>query len=258
MKLPRLPPFFWKLLIILSLLVIWFLLSELEIWSPMLFPSPEGTIYYFINSSDFVLRSVLGTMRVLLIALAISSVITLAVSGIATQSAGFRIVLETLIAMINPIPGVALLPFAMLWFGLGTKPILFVSIVGTLAIYIITITNGFMTVPSNLINIGKIYGLNRIQMMKEIYLPATLPSLIAGIRNAWGLSWRLVIAAELVYGAMGKGTGIGWLISVNRYNFNPNGLAAGILAIVIIGFIVENLIIGSIEKKTVKKWGMKK
>lgn len=207
---------------------------------------------------DFVHRSVGTSLRMLFVALFSSSCITLIFCSLATISSKTRIVLETLIAMLGPIPGISLLPFAMLWFGLGYRPILFITITGALAVYMLPIMNGLSTVSPILIDIGRIYGFRTWKLLRIIYLPATLPSILTGIRSAWGLSWRSLIAAELVFGAIGESGGIGWLISVNRYNLNPNGMVVGIIAIVIVGMLVEYVVMGTIEKHTIEKWGMKR
>lgn len=255
-KLPKTPIFF-KLIILGLLLLVWYLLSYFQIWNPLLFPDPVGTLKYALENQDFLISCIKSTLSLLIMALGISSGISLTLGSIASQSKKFRMILETLVSVLNPIPGISMLPFAMLWFGLGFKPILFVTIFGSLAVYILSIMNGLNTIPRILIEVGKIYGLKRWKLVKDIYLPAALPSIITGLKAAWGISWRSLVAAELVYGAMGKSGGLGWLITLNRYNLNPNGMAVGILVIILIGLLVEHLILGLFEKKTVKKWGMK-
>ena len=245
------------MMVVIAILTIWQTLSYCGIWNPMLFPDPIGTVNYALANLDFVAGSVQRSLTLLLIALGASSVVSLTVSSIATQSKQFKVVLETLVSILGPIPGISLLPFAMLWFGLGYKPILFMTIVGSLAVFTLPIMNGFDTIPSIMIDVGRIYGLKKWEMVRHIYFPGTLPGLITGLRSAWGLSWRSLIGAELVYGAMGKSAGIGWIITLNRWNLNADGMAVGISSIAILGLAMEHLIMGSIEKATVKKWGMK-
>ena len=94
-------------------------------------------------------------------------------------------------------------------------------------------------------------------MFKHILLPSTLSSLITGFRISWAHSWRTIVSAELLFGAIGATGGLGWLIYVNRYMLNPEGMISAIAIISIIGMFVENIILSLIETKTVKKWGMK-
>lgn len=245
-----------KPLAVAIVLGIWQLLSFSGIWNPLLFPDPLRTVAYTIENFDLVLVSIGHSLKLLLIALAISSSISLVVCSLAALSKGFRTVLETLSSMLSPVPGISLLPFALMWFGLGYRPILFITVVGSLAVYVLPIMNGFNTIPRIYVDVGRNYNLETWKLIKHIYLPATLPSVLTGVKAAWGLSWRSLIAAELVYGAMGRSSGIGWLISSNRYHLNPNGMAAGLTSIVIIGLVMEHLIMGSIEKVTIRRWGL--
>ena len=245
-----------KPLVIVTVLGVWQLLSFSGLWNPLLFPDPLRTVLYAIENTDFVLFSVGTSLRLLLVALAVSSGVSLVVCSLAALSRGFRTVLETLSSMLSPMPGISLLPFALMWFGIGYKPILFITIIGSLAVYVLPVMNGFNTIPGIYVDVGRTYSLEGWRLIRHIYLPATLPSVLTGVRAAWGLSWRSLVAAELVYGAMGRSGGIGWLISLNRYHLNPNGMAVGLAAIVLIGLAMEHLIIGSVERKTVKKWGM--
>jgi len=128
---------------------------------------------------------------------------------------------------------------------------------GSLAVFTLSIMNGINSIPPVLLDVGRIYGLGKWGMIRRIYLLASLPSILTGVRATWGISWRSLVAAELVCGAMGESRGLGWLISLNRYNLNPNGMAAGILCIMLIGFLIEHGVIGIIEMRTVKRWGMK-
>lgn len=258
MRRPHLSPFFVKLFLVSSLIVVWQLLSWSGIWSPLIFPDPIRAVKYYLDNTSFVHRSVWASLKILFTALFLSSIITFTFCSLATISSKVRIVLETLLSMLAPIPGISLLPFAMLWFGLGYRPILFVTVTGALAVYMLPIMNGLSTVSPILLDVGRIYGFKALKLVRYIYLPATLPSVLTGVRAAWGLSWRSLIAAELVFGAIGQSGGIGWLISVNRYNLNPNGMIVGIIAIVIIGFLIEHLIMGTIERHTVVLWGMKR
>ena len=238
--------------------MVWQLLSWAGIWSPLLFPDPIKTVEYYLNNTPFVHSSVWMSLRILFTALFCSSLITLTFCSLAMISSRIRILLETLLTLLAPIPGTSLLPFAMLWFGLGSTPILFITVTGALAVYMLPIMNGLSTVSPIFLDVGKIYGFKTLKLIRYIYLPAALPSILTGIRSAWGLSWRSLISAELVFGMIGQGGGIGWIIALNRYHLNPDGMVVGLLSIIIVGFLIENLVMGTIERRTVVRWGMKR
>ena len=94
-------------------------------------------------------------------------------------------------------------------------------------------------------------------MFRHILLPSALSSLITGFRISWAHSWRTIVSAELLFGAIGALGGLGWIIYVNRYMFHPEGMIAAIAVISLIGIFMENVILSVIERKTVKRWGMK-
>jgi len=256
-KIRRTSPFFLKALVLIALITVWTVLSHFQIWNPLIFPSPAKTLTYIFENQIFVYESTLKTLKMLVVAFCICSCIALSVGSVASQWNTFRKVLEVLVSIINPIPSISLLPFAILWFGLGESPILFTTVMGSLAVFTLSIMNGFASIPPVLVDVGRIYGLGKWGMLRRIYLLAALPSILTGVKATWGISWRSLVGAELVCGAMGESRGLGWLITINRYNLNPNGMAAGILCITVIGLLIEHGIIGVIEKKTVKKWGMK-
>jgi len=243
--------------VLIALISIWTVLSHFQIWNPLIFPSPAKTLTYIFENQMFVYESTLKTLRMLVVAFCICSCISLSVGSVASQWITFRRVLEVLVSIINPIPSISLLPFAMLWFGLGESPILFTTVMGSLAVFTLSIMNGISSISPILVDVGRIYGLGKWGMLRRIYLLAALPSILTGVRATWGISWRSLVGAELVCGAMGESRGLGWLITLNRYNLNPNGMAVGILCITVIGLLIEHGIIGIIERKTVKKWGMK-
>ena len=94
-------------------------------------------------------------------------------------------------------------------------------------------------------------------MLWGIMLPSSLPYILSGINIGWARAWRSVIAAEMVFGAAaGSAGGLGWHIYISRYLFDIAGTFAALLAIVMVGILVEEFIFKSVKRMTVEKWGM--
>ena len=94
-----------------------------------------------------------------------------------------------------------------------------------------------------------------ISYVARILIPAAFPSILTGLKIGWAFAWRTLIAAELVFGvSSGKG-GLGWFIFENRNLLDIPAVFAGLLTVIVIGLIVENLIFRTIERRTVRKWG---
>lgn len=178
---------------------------------------------------------------------------TLAVS---TQTG--RDLLSSLTAMLNPLPAIALLPLALLWFGLGHNSLVFVLVHSVLWPLALNTYAGFLAVPETLRMAGRNYGLSGFRYVFQILIPAALPSILSGLKIGWAFAWRTLIAAELVFGASSGQGGLGWYIFQNRNELYTDRVFAGLATVILIGLLVESLVFHSIERITVKRWGVQR
>ncbi|WID98142.1 ABC transporter permease subunit [Bosea vestrisii] len=167
-----------------------------------------------------------------------------------------RDLLSTLTAMFNPLPAIALLPLALLWFGLGSGSLIFVLIHSVLWPVALNTFAGFQGVPDTLRMAGRNYGLTGLRYVFGILVPAALPAILSGLKIGWAFAWRTLIAAELVFGASSGRGGLGWYIFQNRNELYTDKVFAGLLLVILIGLAVENLVFAAIEKTTIRRWGM--
>jgi NitT/TauT family transport system permease protein len=164
--------------------------------------------------------------------------------------------LATLTAMFNPLPAIALLPLAMLWFGLGKGSVLFVLAHSVLWPFALNTHAGYLAVSETLRMAGRNCGLYPLPYVMYVLMPAALPSIISGLKISWAFGWRTLIAAELVFGASSSGGGVGWYIYEKRNDLDIPEVFAGLLVIVIIGLVMEGVFFRLLEQSTVRKWGM--
>lgn len=167
-----------------------------------------------------------------------------------------RDLLSTLTAMFNPLPAIALLPLALLWFGLGSGSLIFVLIHSVLWPVALNTFAGFQGVPDTLRMAGRNYGLTGLRYVFSILVPAALPAILSGLKIGWAFAWRTLIAAELVFGASSGRGGLGWYIFQNRNELYTDKVFAGLLLVILIGLTVENLVFAAIERTTIRRWGM--
>jgi NitT/TauT family transport system permease protein len=164
--------------------------------------------------------------------------------------------LESMTAMLNPLPAIALLPLALIWFGLGIGSLVFVLVHSVLWAVALNTHAGFRGVSNTLRMVGRNYGLSGLGLVLKILVPAAFPSILSGLKIGWAFAWRTLIAAELVFGvASGKG-GLGWYIFESKNQLDIPEVFAGLLTIIMIGLLVENVIFRTIENRTVRRWGM--
>jgi NitT/TauT family transport system permease protein len=169
-----------------------------------------------------------------------------------------RDLLATLTSMFNPLPAIALLPLALLWFGLGQGSLVFVLIHSVLWPLALATFAGFQGVPETLRMAGRNYGLSGMRYVLQILVPAALPSILAGLKIGWAFAWRTLIAAELVFGASSGRGGLGWYIAQNRNEMLTDKVFAGLALVIIIGLLVESLGFQTLERLTVRRWGVQR
>ena len=164
--------------------------------------------------------------------------------------------LDTMTAMFNPLPAIALLPLALIWFGLGAGSLVFVLIHSVMWAVSLNMLAGFRGVSTTARMVGRNYNLTGLRFVARILIPAAFPSILAGLKIGWAFAWRTLIAAELVFGvSSGKG-GLGWYIFESKNQLNIAEVFAGLLTIILIGLVVENVVFRVIEKNPVQRWGM--
>jgi NitT/TauT family transport system permease protein len=169
-----------------------------------------------------------------------------------------RELLETLTAMFNPLPAIALLPVALLWFGLGKGSLVFVLMHSVLWPLALNTYAGFRSVPETLRMAGRNYGLGGVRLIAQILVPAALPAILSGLKIGWAFAWRTLIAAELVFGTTSGKGGLGWYIFQSRNELFTDKVFAGLAAVIVIGLLFENLVFQSVERLTVRRWGMQR
>jgi NitT/TauT family transport system permease protein len=179
-------------------------------------------------------------------------------TSLAVASRFGRDLLSTLTSMLNPLPPIALLPLALLWFGLGRGSMVFVLIHSVLWPLALNTFAGFQAVPQTLRMAGRNYGLSGPRYVLQILVPAALPSILAGLKIGWAFAWRTLIAAELVFGASSGKGGLGWYIFQNRNELFTDKVFAGLVMVTLIGLLVEGLVFSTLERLTIRRWGQQR
>jgi NitT/TauT family transport system permease protein len=226
--------------------------------NPLLMPTFTATLEAFQEGivSGEILQKVANSVVLLLKGYAVGLALAMLFTALAMMSRIGTDLLETLTSAFNPLPAIALLPLALIWFGLGDLSIIFVLVHSVLWAVALNTHSGFRSVSNTLRMVGRNYGLNGPRFIVKILIPAAFPSILTGLKIGWAFAWRTLIAAELVFGvSSGKG-GLGWYIYENKNMLDIPAVFAGLLTVILIGLAVENLIFRNIETATVRRWGM--
>jgi len=246
-----------KLVILVALAVAWELYAR---WlnNPLLFPTFGATVDAFVDGfvHGTLLLKAWTSIKVLLVGYAAGIALAALLTVVAITSRVGTDFLETLTAMFNPLPAIALLPLALIWFGLGAGSIVFVLIHSVLWAVALNTHSGFLAVSNTLRMVGRNYGLRGLAYVGKILIPAAFPSILTGFKIGWAFAWRTLIAAELVFGVSSGSGGLGWFIYENKNQLEIPSVFAGLLTVIVIGLLVENVIFRSVEARTVRRWGM--
>ena len=246
-----------KLIVLVVLAALWEAYAR---WlnNPLLFPTFVDTIraFFIAIASGELPKAAAYTIQLLLkgyvAGLAVAALLTAFAS--VTQIGGD--LLETLTSMFNPLPSIALLPLALIWFGLGEGSIIFVLVHAVLWAVALNTYSGFRAVSPTLRMVGQNYGLSKVGYVTRILIPGAFPSILTGLKVGWAFAWRTLIAAELVFGVSSGSGGLGWYIFEQKNQLLIPNVFAGLLTVILFGLIVENLIFRTIENRTVRRWGM--
>lgn len=246
-----------KTLIILALALVWEVYGRL-LDNTLLFPTLTETLVSFAeNVRNGVLPArAWASVKVLLMGYGAGVLLAGLLTVLAINTRIGSDFLETVTGMLSPLPAIALLPLALIWFGLGNGSLVFILIHSVLWPVALNTHSGFRAVSPTLRMVGRNYGLRGFGYIAKILIPAGFPSILAGLKIGWAFAWRTLVAAELVFGVSSGQGGLGWFIFENRNQLEIPAVFAGLLTVIAIGLVVENLVFRTIERRTVLRWGL--
>lgn len=246
-----------KVVILIVLASIWEIYAR-RLNNQLLVPTFSATVVAFVNAilTGGLLHMVWASIKVLLVGYGAGVAIAATLTTFATTTRVGSDLLETLTAMFNPLPAIALLPLALIWFGLTPLSLSFVLVHSVLWPVALNTHSGFVSVSPTLRMVGKNYGLRGLRYVALILIPAAFPSILTGLKIGWAFAWRTLIAAELIFGVQSGSGGLGWFIVNNKNILDIPNVFAGLLTVIIIGLLVENVIFRTIETRTIRRWGM--
>ena len=252
----RLPKWFRRSVVGFLLVLAWHWYAVHK--GPLFMATPWDTAREFVNGwrDGSLAAPTATTLRLLGEGIGIGAAVAAILTALATLTKIGEDALVLLTSVMNPLPGVAVLPIAMLLFGLNERAILFVIANATIWPIAIALSVGFTTTNQTLVDVGRNIGLSRPRVITDVLAPAALPSAIGGLKTAWAFGWRTIIAAELVFGVAGSSGGLGNYINDARQYFITPRIFAGLLTIAILGVVFE-MLFGALERRTVVRWGMK-
>ncbi len=245
----------------LSAIVIGLFLWQCVVWShwkpDYLLPGPAtvfSQLWEYLREGRLQ-DAMLITFERALRGYALALVIGVVVGSLVARIKVLRVAFGSLITGVQTMPSIAWFPLAILLFRLSEGAIMFVVVIGAAP----SIANGLIAgsdnIPPILLRAGHALGARGLTSYRHIVLPASLPYVIGGMKQGWAFAWRSLMAGELLVVIAGQES-IGVLLQTNRNLQNAEGLLATMIAILVIGIIVDSAFFGTIDRAIRRRWGL--
>jgi sulfonate transport system permease protein len=236
----------------LVLLGAWWLVTELGLVPAYRLPSPEAV---WLAAVDLAQRGLLWTdiaisVQRVLIGFVIGSVVGLVLGSIVGLSRLASAFFSPTIGAFRAVPSLAWVPLLVLYMGITEDSKVTLIAIGALFPVYTTVAGALRHVDPQLVELGGAYGLGRFQLLRQVQLPAVVPSVVSGLRLALAQSWLFLVAAELIASAMG----LGFRLLDSQQNGRIDRLFLVIILLGILGKTTDALI-GLLERYLLKRWG---
>jgi NitT/TauT family transport system permease protein/taurine transport system permease protein len=245
----------WRLSVPFAILIaLWDLVVVVGNYPVYLFPPPTKVLTTMLNvlASGQLLEHVWeSSLRVLLgtgMAMAIGLPLGFAM-GINRRVSAYT---TPMVTFFQAIPGLAWVPMAILWFGIGYKTVTFIVFMSVFFPILFNTVLGIRTVSETLIHAALTLGANRWQLITEVYIPGALAQIVVGIRLGVAYGWRALVGAEMI----GAVSGLGWLIFDSRLQLRTDLVIVGMITLGLIWLALDFIFLRPLEARTVERWGL--
>ncbi len=232
---------FHGIILPLVILVIWEVISRWGIVSSYILPSPGKVIATFvelIKNGNLVFNIKLSLDRVIK-GFFVGGSIGFILGILMGLSRTIEKLVSPIFHAIRQVPLLGWIPLIILWFGIGEiSKIVFIAI-GAFYPMVINTFEGIRNVPKQYVEVAQIFEYDKVKLLQKVILPASLPSILTGVRFSLSVSWMLVVGAEIFTVTAG---GIGDMMWEAREHFRMDVVVVGIITIGIIGLIMDRLL----------------
>jgi NitT/TauT family transport system permease protein len=246
----------WPKLAAVAIVLVAWQAIYLSGWKHLAFPGPAATLSNLADQAQTGLfwHAISVTLQRAVLGFAIALVIGTVVGALVARVRPLRAAVGSLITGLQTMPSLAWFPFAIILFGVTTQAILFVIVLAAAP----SIANGMITgvdyTPPLLLKAGKLMGLRGLPLYRHLIMPASLPSYVAGLKQAWAFAWHGLMAGELLVIIMNQPS-IGALLSADQDQADMPSAIAIMIVILVIGLVVDSLF-GVANRKIRARWGL--
>jgi ABC-type nitrate/sulfonate/bicarbonate transport system permease component len=240
----------WALIGISLFLSLW-TLASLRIGNAVLLPKPQSVLFGFVElvREGSLLSDILASLRRVIGGFVIASVIAVPLALLMAFFRPLNLLLSPIVSFLRPIPPIAWIPIAILWFGIGDPPSYFITALAAFfPIFINSFAGGNAVRPEH-VHAARSLGAGPRALFARIYLPSAMPMISTGLRIGLGQSWMAVVTAELIAAQ----SGLGYMIQANRLSLETSLVLVGMCTIGLLGALMS-VGLEALEKHVLIPW----
>ena len=250
----KLIDFLWVVGPFIPVIIAWDIVCRLGLFSAIILPSPARVFQTFVEyaSTGELFVHIGESLIRLTFGVVVGTACGLPLGILMGMSPLARRLLDPIVNLGQAIPGLAWIPLAILWFGLGYKAVTFIIFTSVFFPVLFATITGIQSVPQVLINACLTMGASRLQIVRDVLIKGALPSIITGVRLGIGYGWRALVGGEMIAAT----AGLGFLIFDARQFLKSDVVIMGMLTIGLTWVVMDRLFLKPLERRTIERWGM--
>lgn len=217
---------------------LWWVLSALN---PTTLPSPPEVVAKFgeLMASGVLVADILASLRRVLTGFFLGAAVAIPLGFAMGWYAPVRALVEPWTQFFRTIPPLAIIPLAIVLMGIGELPKVFVITLASFLVSIVATFQGVLNVDNTLINAGRVLGANDLVIFRRIAVPASIPFIMVGLRQALGSGWATLVAAELIAAQQG----LGYRMQQAQVYYDLATIFVGLITIGLFGLVMDRLLL---------------
>lgn len=237
--------------------LIWEAAARLGFTNPNALPAPSAVLAQFWRLAfvDGVLwKHFFSSLYRLLIGYSLAVVAGVSLGALLGLFSTVYALFAPLLSLLISVPTIAWVPVLLITLGLGDRTVISAVFLGSFFAITYNTLRGIQTVNRNQVNAARLMGLSRMGLFFQVLLPASLVSLITGLRLGIGYAWRALVGGEMLSAMIQWG--LGKMVFQARFFNNTAIMFVGILLIGFSGYLLDRIFLRWLERVTVERWGM--